>query len=50
MQDKLKEVQEALCDFIIRITKEGVSSNTVQVLPETVKALAELNKITRLMK
>lgn len=46
----LLKVQEALCNFIIKTAEEGTTGNTVQVLPEVVKALVELSKITHLQK
>lgn len=44
---ELTKVQEALCQFIVDVTKEKGPGNALQVLPETVKALVELSKITQ---
>ena len=49
-KDRLIEVQEALCEFIIKSAKGKISSDTVQVLPETVKALIELNGVIMTLK
>lgn len=48
MENHLKEVQESLSQFIIDASKKGAPSYAVQALPEAVKVLIELNKITRL--
>lgn len=45
--DKLSQTQEALCDFIIRASKEDAPVHTVQVLPEAVKALVALSTSIR---
>jgi len=44
MENQTKEVQKALCDFIIRTTKFNAPRHAVQALPEAVKALIELAK------
>ncbi|SFM09927.1 hypothetical protein [Pelosinus propionicus] len=45
--DKLLEVQEALSQFVIDTAKNKNPGNAVQVLPEAVKVLIDLNKFTR---
>lgn len=47
MMDKLLEVQEALSQFIIDTAKTKTPGNAVQVLPEAVKVLIDLTKITQ---
>ena len=48
--DKLIRAQEALCDFIIRASKEEAPAYAVQALPEATKSLIELMKVTRSLK
>ena len=50
MKDRLIEVEEALCEFIIKSAKGKISSDAVQALPETVKALIELNGVIGTLK
>ena len=44
MSDKLRDAQEALCEFVINASKGTAPASTVQVLPEAVKALIELSR------
>ena len=50
MENQTKEVQKALCDFIIRTTKFNAPSHAVQALPEAIRVLIELTKFNRTQK
>lgn len=41
-KEQLDLIQQSLCEFIIRTTKENAPGFAVQVLPEAVKSYIEL--------